>query len=228
MLGANGERWVQLMGNHEAQYVHDKAFAWHEELDDASQTTLRRWWSDGNMRLAFSCDTEGVAVRRAGGKLETIGAGGLLVTHAGLTDGCWEALGSAQDATTAAAVINDGALSLQSPVWNYGRMLERYIRRDAGVLWAVAGDELLAGWLDAERAGVTMPFHQAHGHSTAYWWDRGAWVPPALGKTFAGRSHVSASSRIIRVEVAGSVVWGVDPAHSVNPASRWEPLVLQS
>ena len=227
MMANNGERWVQLLGNHEAQYVHREAFAWHEELDLVSQRTLRRWVDDGSMRLAFSCDTAGVSVRRSGGRRETIGAGGLLVTHAGLTAGCWEALGSPMTAKDAAEAVNNGASTMTSPVWNQGRMIEGHVCRDAGVVWAAAGDELLGGWLDAAEQVVRMPFHQAHGHSTAYWWNRGSWMPPKLESVLDGCSHLNSESRIVRVEVADAVVWGVDPAHGAVAAPRWAPLLLE-
>ena len=41
-------QWIQIVGNHEAQYLADPTFAWPERLDDESGRVLRGWWSDGS------------------------------------------------------------------------------------------------------------------------------------------------------------------------------------
>ena len=72
------DQWVQLVGNHEAQYLRDPAFAWRQRLDAATADILRRWWADGRMRVAAAITGHG----RGDGD-------DILVTHAGLTAAFW-------------------------------------------------------------------------------------------------------------------------------------------
>lgn len=225
LMRVNGSRWVQLLGNHESLYVTAPTFGWNETLSDETISTLQRWWADGSMTLAASFDTQGVEVRRAGGEREVLGEGGLLVTHAGLTLGCWKMLGSSSEVHEVAALINAERYTMSSCVWNTGRMLEGWINPRAGVVWAEAGVELVQGWLDS---GDSPGFHQVHGHSTMYWWSNGRWVPAGLGRSLGDRVKLDPKKRHSRVELHGQVVWGVDPAHSRDVAPSWEALTLSS
>jgi hypothetical protein len=51
-LARRPDQWIQLVGNHEAQYLRDPAFAWGERLDTGTVATLRRWWGEGRLRVA--------------------------------------------------------------------------------------------------------------------------------------------------------------------------------
>ncbi|WP_203910658.1 metallophosphoesterase, partial [Rhizocola hellebori] len=62
-------QWVQLVGNHEAQYLHPRSQFWPEQLGEAQAAILRRWWHNHQMHVA-------AAVRDAQGDE-------YLVTHAG-------------------------------------------------------------------------------------------------------------------------------------------------
>lgn len=209
LMEKNPGRWVQLMGNHEAQYCVEEVFEWREKLDDESTSTLQRWWRDGAMQLASTVQTP---------------AGSVLVTHAGLTAGCWRALGEPDGADEAAALINAARSSEGSSVWNAGVMLERWVRQDAGVLWAESGTELLMPWVERGE----MPFEQAHGHSSAFEWAANRWRNDAVRRVLkqSARTHVDQQRRVLTVNVGERRVWGVDPGHGRDPAPRWSPLVL--
>jgi hypothetical protein len=225
LMKVNGSRWVQLLGNHESLHVTPPTFGWNETLSDETILTLQRWWADGSMQLAASFDVEGAEVRRAGGVREVIGAGGVLVTHAGLTHGCWKMLGITSDVHAVAERINNERYNTSSCVWNTGRMLEGWVNSRAGVVWAEAGVELVQGWLDSEES---PGFHQVHGHSTMYWWHNNRWVPADLGRSLGDRVKLDPLKRHSRAELHGQVVWGVDPAHSRDVAPSWEALTLSS
>ena len=69
------EQWIQLIGNHEAQYVPGGTRFWRETLTDHDAVRLRRWWGEEQMQVA-------AVVRAADGDE-------VLLTHAGLTaDAC--------------------------------------------------------------------------------------------------------------------------------------------
>lgn len=156
-----------MAGNHEQLYVDRPVFTWPETLEPAAAALLRSWWDDGRMVPA-------AAVECADGD-------NWLITHAGLTAGFWEhGLGSPTSARDAlrglAEARDDGSL------WFPGAMLTGEADWHAGPVWAEAGTEVYPSWLNAENP---LPFHQVHGHSSAYnWaesrWQAEPWVRPAL------------------------------------------------
>ncbi len=221
VMRSNPGRWVQLAGNHEQLYVGDAVFEWDETLDDEAVEVLQRWWQDGSMQLAWACSTQGVEVRRSGGVRERIGVGGLLVTHAGLTRGMWQELGSLENASAVAEVINEQRFDASSRVWRPGAMLERWVNTHAGVVWAEAGNEVLESWINGEGG---PGFHQAHGHSSARRWSNATWRPNTIPARCT--THADGDARIARYEVHGQVIWGCDPQHGRDAAPRWRSLEL--
>ncbi len=200
--GPHGDRWVQLAGNHEAQYVRPggPTFVWPEQLPDETVATIRRWWRDGWLRVAHD-------------------AAGVLCTHAGLTRGCWAALGAPPSAADAAAAVE--ALpkdARHSPLWRAGAMLGEPATGDAGPLWARAGDEVVGGWL-----GHRPPFPQAFGHSRLHFSDVGWLAPDAVREvtTLLESSGMSVST------LDGVGLWAVDPGHGTHPAAAYDALVVE-
>ncbi|MFG2039343.1 metallophosphoesterase [Dactylosporangium sp. NPDC048998] len=120
VAGRPPRRWIQLAGNHDAQYFGAEPF-WPERLGVAEAAVLRDWWLRDRLRVA-------AAVRTADGEE-------LLVTHAGLTAGAWRELGEPVTAATAAALLNTRPEPL---LW-----------RADGPLWAEAATRLYPSWLEA-------------------------------------------------------------------------------
>jgi len=85
------DRWIQLVGNHELQYLGGGRF-WQDPIAAADAELLRSWWLRERVRIA-------AAVRTADGDE-------LLVTHAGLTVDAWRTLGAPVTAATAAELLN--------------------------------------------------------------------------------------------------------------------------
>jgi len=221
--GRDDARWVQLCGNHEQLYVADAVFHWSEDIDDVTKATLARWWDEGSMQLAWACDTQGVEVRRRGGGKERIGAGGLLITHAGLTHGAWCELGEPTTSHAAADAINEERHNLASVVWAAGRMLEPWVYHGAGVVWAEAGAEVLGSW---QATADQLFFSQAHGHSSPFAYRNSQWRSESV-KRACDEAHVDATLRHTRCEVNGQVIWGCDPQHGREPVARWQALELE-
>jgi hypothetical protein len=100
------ERWIQLIGNHESQYVDDHPF-WPVRLSADDGARLRSWWWRDRLRVA-------AAVRTADGE-------DLLVTHAGLTVDAWRRIGEPVRAATAADLLNtrpdDVLWADDGPLW---------------------------------------------------------------------------------------------------------------
>ncbi|MFK0250615.1 metallophosphoesterase family protein [Amycolatopsis azurea] len=118
-------RWIQLVGNHEAQYLPGGAVFWREPLAEGDVARLREWWDNGRLRIAE-------AVRTAEGEE-------FLVTHAGLTLTCWQRLGEPMSAAEAAKSLNKHP----ELVWDIG---EHGRDGSAGPLWAESGAALHPGW----------------------------------------------------------------------------------
>jgi hypothetical protein len=110
--------WIQLVGNHESQYLGGEPF-WPHRLADADADLLRGWWLKDRLRVAAA--------------LRTVRGEEFLVTHAGLTLGTWRKLGEPVTAGTAADLLNTRPEDL---LWH-----------EQGPLWADAGPHVYPSWL---------------------------------------------------------------------------------
>lgn len=198
-------RWVQLAGNHEAQYLRHPAFQWRDWISTASADRLRSWWVAGEMVVAAVVPHHDEEA---------------LVTHAGLTEEFWRRdLGSPPTAREAAERLNDMAAHGHSALFRDGAMLTGRTSLRAGPLWAEAARELVAGWQSR-----TMPFSQVHGHSSCYDWAAGAWRVQVPDEVVAAttldhdRSHE-------QTRLDGGVLVGIDPDHGDQERGQWHAWV---
>jgi len=123
-------RWVQLIGNHESQYLDGDPF-WPEPLAEPDVTLLRGWWLRDQVKVA-------AALRTAGGEE-------FLLTHAALTDKAWRELGAPVTAGTAADLLNTRP--------------EELLLDDRGPLWAEAGPDVYESWLHADQPPPFSQLH---------------------------------------------------------------------
>jgi hypothetical protein len=121
-LQADPRRWIQLVGNHESQYLGGDSF-WPERISHDDALLLQAWWMKEWLRVA-------AAVRTADGAE-------FLVTHAGVTVEAWRGLGEPVTAATAADLLNTRPEEL---LWH-----------DRGPLWAEAGPDVYESWIQARR-----------------------------------------------------------------------------
>jgi hypothetical protein len=108
-LHASRGRWVQLIGNHEPQYLG--GFPVAPALQEGLKYDLQRWFSSDQMQMAAAIDT--------------VELGPVLVTHSGLTKGKWLALGGPETAADAARLRNLEMHANPSEAFAPGKMLER-------------------------------------------------------------------------------------------------------
>jgi Calcineurin-like phosphoesterase len=195
-------QWVQLTGNHDAQYVGGEQF-WRERLPAADAHLLLRWWESGALRVAAAVLTND--------------GDEFLITHAGSTVGCWRGLGEPMTAAGAAMLLNDRP----DLIWRGGGPL---IDRAAGLFWAEAGWELHEPWMEYYDDGGLVPFGQIHGHSCIFSYSTGTWRAPERVRL---RAAVDIEARHVRVRVGGRLFIGVDPHHGKAGAPGWRPLVLE-
>jgi hypothetical protein len=199
------EHWVQLAGNHEAQYVREPDFEWPERIGDVAAATMRSWWACGQMSVA-------VAIRASDEDF--------LITHAGLTEGFWrDAMDSPAPALDAARVLNSFIGSHESVLFYAGQMLGGGAANfTAGPIWAAAESELIPSWM----GGRPMPFSQLHGHSRVF---------DSRGKSrgSAGVDRVMTADSAAGHEYAdlpGGRIIGVDPGHGRTPRRAFSAFVV--
>ncbi|MFT3861884.1 metallophosphoesterase [Micropruina sp.] len=204
-LGAGHERWVQLVGNHEAFYLRRQQFTWSDRIARRSAATLRGWWRAGLMKPA-------VAVVLADEEF--------LITHAGLTRGFWHGpLGSPTTAEGAADAVNALARSDRRSLFRPGTMLGyRHPDPSAGPVWAHAGLELAASW-----AGHRLPFSQVHGHSSVYGWLGGGWQLPSELRAAVQLDEVRKHASLM---LEGGRLIGIDAGHDALSRGEWQCLEL--
>jgi hypothetical protein len=198
------DQWIQLVGNHEAQYLRNPVFEWPERLSPRAAATLRRWWARGQMRVA-------AWVR---GSTESF-----LITHAGLTAGFWRSdLCAPRDVEQAASALNALIGTDENAVFRAGAMLfGRRRTPNAGPTWASTATELLPGW----RA-ETLPFSQIHGHDTLFDWGYGRFRgDDAASAELIARTELDERAKHETTTLTGGRIIGIDPGHGVQPRSPW-------
>ena len=111
-------RWVQLIGNHEAQYLGGTPVA--PDLPVDVQSELHRWAEAGLIRIAVSIESKEL--------------GPVLVTHSGITKSKWRAIGQPKTAAEAAVLLNDEFERDPTTALAAGRELD--FGDEPGVIWA--------------------------------------------------------------------------------------------
>lgn len=225
LMTANPGRWVQLVGNHESQYLPGGSTFWSPEVSEVSAATLRRWWDNGAMRIAAHFR---LATSPDGGRVGDSPGGELLVTHAGLTAGGCRLLGTGRESLVAdiAATLNEAAAPV---VWREGAITGGAQDMCAGPLWAIATSEVYTSWVEVDDRIQSLPvFHQAHGHTSAMSWRRGTWRDPMELFELRGVATLAADERrkVTRVGLGARTFFGTDPESGRSPVSVSVPLIL--
>lgn len=197
-------RWIQLLGNHEAQYVPGGLQFWVPPIDRRVGERLGAWWDEGFLRPAVAVD-------------DTT-HGPVLVSHGGMTVRSWQALGE-PDHLGAVRALADPVHHARH-VLAAGRMAAR--DADPGVAWTEPRQELRSPWLVRARVAGHIPFSQVHGHAQPLLSpSKGRRVPPDLRSSTGvdDRGHVI-------TRVGGRQIIGIDPGANGGRATRPRPLLL--
>ena len=201
---ANPKRYIQLVGNHEANWLSlDNHFGTDSDAGAVGQ--ILSWAGAGGLYLAAYVETPEP----------------WLLTHAGLTRGLWEVLSSPNDVASCARFINDAwdDTLLYDFVARAGMLLSERQSQHAGVFWADAARELIASW-DTHP----MPFNQAHGHSVPWDYLRHNWLVPA--RESLSRS-VDEDKRHVTTKIGSMRILSIDPCLGVHGKYAFKPLVIE-
>lgn len=197
-------RWVQLVGNHEAQYLPGGIDFWVPRVDRVIGDRIAEWWDEGWMRPAVAIDDDRL--------------GPVLVSHGGMTVRSWQELGE-PDHVEAARLLARPEHHARH-VLAAGQMAAR--DADPGVAWTEPHRELRSPWLLRGKEALGVPFSQVHGHAQPLLpVSEGRGVPADLRSS----TDVVAATGHVRTRTGGRVIVGIDPGAGGRPR-RPKPLVL--
>ncbi len=214
LLDANPGRYVQLLGNHEDQYLGGQRFYEQTPLAPDTVATLRRWRASGTLRVA-------AAIRTTRGE-------SYLITHAGLTRLNFLHHVATDEAGQAAKVLNGLMETRPKVIHGAGVMLTDLRSGLAGPLWAETTRELYPGWIRAAAAGQPPPFGQIHGHCPVL--DFAGEFDHPLPAELAPLAAVDRPRRHVSVTIGGQRFINVDPGfdHRQPGQARLHPLVMDA
>lgn len=208
-------RYVQLAGNHEAQYLDGGTRFWTPRLGERSAELLRALWDGREMVPAAAVVADDGAQT--------------LLTHAGASPHVWAAVRSLLDRPPTAVELVEILASRRARrlVFTAGLMAGR--GGPAGVVWTHPQAELLSPWRGAIRAGNAPGFDQVHGHATPLLF-AGANKRPRVPDELAGSCAVERGTRhvVTRLTTEGGdrLVVAIDPGANEKRAVAPRPRML--
>lgn len=171
LMKANPGRWIQLLGNHEAQHL---PFGLQFQSCYCSQRTrgkIQSWYLRGLAKFAHS---EALVPQRwtTGNRpQEQEGvATSMVFTHAGVSPAFLKLSGtSTREELVEFINAPENVRAVSKPGLLFG------VRNTiAGPIWASSGQEVIEPWILRHKPA---PFAQAFGHTALYRWGVGAWYP---------------------------------------------------
>lgn len=153
LLEVNEGRYIQLLGNHESPLIGGVTDPhWKLQSLPEPQAIVKNWWDGKLANLA-------VVLRKPGQR-------DILITHAGLTRGYMEWLGTSGAVDTAKKLNSFVGTTPIRDIENPGKLVTGNINKSADVWWSLVGSELHDSWKDNHP-----DFNQIHGHACLMEWD---------------------------------------------------------
>ncbi len=221
ILARNPEQWIQILGNHEFNYVDGAPHFWFNDLNNHSIHILHSWIEKGLARPAFALPGGNHIISTSEvNHTSSILDKGILFTHAGLTRQFWKNINHEPNALRAAEMINN--LSVKE-VTKPGIMLETmFAGLNPGPVWALASTEVYQSWeMDPQ---IEMPFIQVHGHTVAYEWFLNEWYS-TVSPNFKRNTILDYTNRLSFTSLAGSLLIGCDPGFSETFDMKQQPFL---
>lgn len=216
----NPGQWIQLLGNHEYQYLGGIPF-WREVIDPDAISMLQRWYFEGKVRNAYAitepAEFQNLVISKRG--YETPEKP-IILTHAGITHQYWNKfLKSETDASTVVRMLNNfnpNQIGAPGAIIGSGNTTEF----PAGPVWALSVEEVWNSW----QSQSTVPFIQIHGHTTPYSHSLGRWF--SRDREFTKSSKVNPERRTVVTVVADSIQVAIDPGYEKTAPVEPQPALL--
>lgn len=220
--------WVQLLGNHESQYLDGPVSFWKRECDVHSVDTLNRWWNTGKMKLHY-------VIEQNDGKP-------YVITHAGVNP-FWYYRSEPffKSGATGVEMTQDEYMEFRTEqtLERFSAWLEELIKAPAvaclpgsmlggkfnpkaGPVWAETVREVYCSWREEE-----VPFHQIHGHVAPFSWTVRKFFPLVPDLIRKEIRLIKSQRRSLWVNTDGTRFYGVDNGFGrTADLERMRPIVL--
>jgi hypothetical protein len=222
IMDANPGQWIQLLGNHEFQYLDGAPFFWGAVIPADAQRILASWLEKKRVRVAYAIEgpVEFHDLALSARPFETPNKP-VLFTHAGLAKPFWEQhLKSSTNIVEIANAIN--ALPIKKVTapgsMLYGEPAGGAPWKPVGPVWALSTDEVWGSWKDTPD----MPFMQVHGHVTPFNYARQTWWA-STSNEYRRNAKINVERCTTVVRVANSIQVAVDPGYSKEATNAVQP-----
>lgn len=220
IMKKNPGQWVQLLGNHEYQYLGGIPF-WREKIDPDAITVLKNWYLNGDAKNAFALPSDAVFSDITATRGVKIPKKSVIFTHAGITRQYWEKyLGSSMDVAHIVEELNSFSpdfIGTPGAIIG-GRHTSTY---PAGPIWALGVEEVWESWKDETR----IPFIQVHGHTAPFSHRLGRWRANTV-KDFKKASKVHMMKRAVITAVSDAIQVALDPDYDKAATDGPQPSIL--
>jgi hypothetical protein len=146
---ATNRNWIQLLGNHELQYIKGGTQFWDTQLNNKSIETVNSWWENKYAQLSYGLIFERKTIIN---HQKYDFSHPLLLTHSGITYDLWEQLGSVQDIRLLVDSLNNLSIKQASQI------------DGMNTAWTTI-QKLYSSWEDR-----SIGINQINGHNTPYDW----------------------------------------------------------
>lgn len=209
--GQKGQ-WIQLIGNHESNYIPGAPKFWPNDCDLHSVDTINRWWDDAKAKLYYM-------IPQDEGKP-------FIVTHSGVSAYTYQMFQEDEDYSADAfmKILDYWQKNNMRVVSKPGIMLTGKYTLTAGVFWAEAYSEVYNTWKYFKKEA---PFHQIHGHSTAFDWSSKTFYSH-IGEPFKKEVILDPVKRHSLWSYENTNYYGIDPGFGKTSQGRKliHPLML--
>lgn len=216
----NPGQWIQLLGNHEYQYLGGIPF-WREGIDPDAIKMLQQWYFEGKVRNAFAitepAEFHNLVISKRG---YATPEKPIILTHAGITHQYWaKFLKSETDVTKLVHQLNNfNPNQIGAPGAIIGS--SNTVEFPAGPVWALGVEEVWESW----KLETQMSFIQIHGHTTPYAHSLGRWR--SRDKGFQNASKVNPDRRTVVTAVSDSIQVAIDPGYDKQAEVGMQPALL--
>lgn len=220
VMEKNPNQWIQLLGNHEFQYLDGAPFFWSDMISVDGQRILASWLEKKRLRVAYAI--EGSA------QFHDISLSArpfitpdkpIIFTHAGITKKFWtQVLDRETNALEIANRINNLPIRVVTvPGVMLGGTPTHDKSKPVGPVWALATEEVWQSWKHTE----VIPFIQVHGHTNPYSYSQKRWWPTDVN--FKKASKINPDRNTTTTTIGDSIQIAVDPGYSKIASAGPQP-----
>lgn len=207
----NPGQWIQLIGNHEHQYLGGEFF-WRNTLETKSVKILQNWFTQGFLQYAFVIPRNGyIGIENTIEFLDKP----TVITHAGISpDFYYEYLQNVpvQDIPEKMFSINVGVSGIM--------MNKHDVDEPIGPIWAHGIHEVWTPWL----MDTDMPFHQIVGHISPYVFTKKKFFPKTP-ESFIHDAEVFEKDKVVVIKHNKDMQIFVDPGYEKQVYDISQPYI---